>query len=76
MPRSWRGGATARPLVLEAPPPPQLSRGPQVHGLRVPADPQPAQSSPLILSRSPGPALLWAFQQCALGFEKGLQKLI
>lgn len=29
MPRSWRGGATAHPLVLEALPPLHLSGGPR-----------------------------------------------
>ena len=64
MPGLGGEGATACPLVLEDPPhpaSPHLSRETQVHGLRVPAAPHPAQSSSLVLSRAPGPVLLWAF---------------
>ena len=52
MPDLGGEGATACPLVLEDPPhpaSPHLSREPQVHGLRVPAAPQPAQFFPCSL---------------------------
>lgn len=71
MPRSWRGRATVYPACYGLTSL-HLSRGPRCTASKS----LQIHSQPRVLPRSLGPraCIALAFQQCALGFEKGLGK--